>query len=215
MILPLKIIAMKKSKLSRTLTLAGMVTTACLCIGWADTWNDIKNSAGNVTSVRADFYQEKHMKILSRPLVSKGVFYFQSPNSLRWEYRFPVQNILLMHEGKTKRYTRKNGTITEDAGVRLSSMQVLLHEITRWLSGRFDENPSFSTSLEPGRKIVLSPKEKSLAKMIQRIELTLSNRPGIIQSVSIYEGKDSFTRFEFKNVTINQPLEDSLFRKMR
>jgi len=206
---------MKKSKLSRTLTLAVMLTTACLCIGWADTWKDIKNSAGNVISVRAEFNQKKHMKILARPLVSKGVFYFQSPNSLRWEYRYPVQSILLMHEGKTKRYTRKNGTITEDVGARLQSMQVLLREITQWLSGRFDENPSFNTSLEPGRKIVLSPKEKNLITIIQRIELFLSNRPGIIKSVIIYEDKDSFTRFEFKNMILNQPLEDSLFRKIR
>jgi len=154
------------------------------------------------------------MKILVRPLVSKGVFYFKAPHSLRWEYRFPIQSILLTHNGQTKRYIRKKGKVTEDAGADLPAVQVVLHEITQWLNGRFDENPAFSSHLEAGRKIVLRPKEKSLSKMIQRIELVLTDRPGIIKSVTIFEGEDSFTKIEFNNVMLNRPLLDALFRKI-
>jgi outer membrane lipoprotein-sorting protein len=185
-----------------------------MCLGWADTWEGIKKTASTVTSVRAEFVQEKHMEILARPLVSKGIFYFKAPNSLRWEYRSPIQSILLMHDGRTKRYLKRNGAIIEDKGAQLQSMQVVLQDISQWLSGRFEENPAFSASLEPGRKIVLRPKEKSLAIMIQRIELILSNRPGIISAVMIYEGEKSYTRFEFKNTVLNQPLQDSIFRKI-
>jgi outer membrane lipoprotein-sorting protein len=154
------------------------------------------------------------MEILARPLVSKGIFYFRTPNSLRWEYRSPVQSILLMHEGRTKRYIMRNGAITEDAGAQLQSMQVVLQDIAQWLNGRFEENPAFSASLEPPRKIVLRPKDKSLANIIQRIELILSDRPGIIAAVMIYEGEKSYTRFEFQNTILNQPLQDSIFRKI-
>jgi outer membrane lipoprotein-sorting protein len=188
--------------------------TAFMCIAWADTWQGIKDAASTITSVRAEFVQEKHMKILAKPLVSKGIFYFQAPNSLRWEYRSPVQSILLMHDGRTKRYLKRNGAFIEDAGAHLQSMQLVLQDITQWLNGRFEENPAFSASLESGRKIVLRPKEKSLATIIQRIELILSDRPGIIEAVMIYEGENSYTRFEFKNAILNQPLQDSIFRKI-
>ena len=205
---------MKKTQKPLFLIKALFLLTAFMCLGWADTWEGIKKTASTVTSVRAEFVQEKHMKILARPLVSKGIFYFQAPNSLRWEYRSPVQSILLMHDGRTKRYLKRNGAIIEDEGAHLQSMQVVLQDITQWLSGRFEENPAFSASLEPGRKIVLRPKEKSLATMIQRIELILSDRPGIIEAVMIYEGEKSYTRFEFKNTILNQPLQDSIFRKI-
>jgi outer membrane lipoprotein-sorting protein len=205
---------MKKSKIFPALAQAIMLVTACLCIGWGDTWEDVKTAAGKVSSITAEFTQEKHLKILSRPLVSQGFFCFQAPDSLRWEYQHPIQSVLLMHNGKTKRYIRRDGNTSEDAGANLQSMQVVLQEITQWLNGRFDENPAFSTLLEPGRRIVLSPREKSLAMMIQRIELVLSDRPGIIKSVIIYEGEQSFTKLEFNNVKLNQPLEDSLFRTM-
>jgi len=205
---------MKKIQKPHLLIRVLFLLTAFLCIGWADTWEGIKGAASTITSVKAEFVQEKHMEILARPLVSKGIFYFQAPNSLRWEYRTPVQSIMLMHDGKTKRYLKRNGAIIEDAGAHLQSMQVVLQDITQWLNGRFEENPAFSASLEPDRKIVLRPKEKSLASMIQRIELILSDRPGIIAAVMIYEGEKSYTRFEFKNAILNQPLQDSIFRKI-
>ena len=205
---------MKKKQKPHILISALFLLTALMCLGWADTWEGIKKTASTVTSLRAEFVQEKHMEILARPLVSKGIFYFKAPNSLRWEYRSPVQSILLMHDGRTKRYLKRNGAIIEDAGAHLQSMQVVLQDITQWLSGRFEENPAFSASLEPDRKIVLRPKEKSLATMIQRIELILSDRPGIISAVMIYEGEKSYTRFEFKNPVLNQPLQGSIFRKI-
>ena len=187
--------------------------TAFMCLGWADTWDSLKTAAGKVTSVKAEFIQEKHMKILSRPLVSGGVLLFQSPDSLRWEYKYPIKSILLLHNGRTKRYVQKNGRFVEDASANLQSMQVVVQEITQWLNGRFDENPAFTAKLESGRKILLVPKDPSFAKLIQRIELLLADRPAVIKSVVIYESQDSFTKLTFENVTLNQRLDEALFRK--
>jgi hypothetical protein len=185
---------------------------ACLSIGWGSSWEELK-SAGPIKSISAEFVQEKHMKILARPLVSSGVFYYQAPASLRWEYRAPVRNILLMNNDRTERHVATAAGLVKEAGANLQAMQVVMEQITQWLDGRFDENPMFAANLEPGPKIVLVPKEKAFAKMIQRIELLLSNRPGIIDTVTIYETDDSFTRLVFKNVAVNQPMDDSIFRK--
>lgn len=202
----------KKIKLMLVVFAAGtaaiLFTGTCL----ADFWEESRAAAGKISSVSAEFVQEKHMKILSRPIVSEGVFLFRAPDSLRWEYRSPVESVLLSHDGKTRRFVRREGVVTEDASAGLRSMQVVLQDITRWLEGRFDENPAFSVSRGPGRKIVMSPRDKALAVIIQRIELILSDRPGIMESVMIYEGEDSYTRLVFRNVIINRPLEDSLFR---
>ena len=189
--------------------------SAFMCIGWADSWDDLKRAAGTVTSVRAGFTQEKHMKILVRPLVSEGILLFQAPDSLRWEYKHPVQSILLLHNGNTRRFVQKGGSLVEDASANLQSMQVVVQEITQWLKGRFDVNPAFAARLEPGRKIVMVPREESFARLIQRIEVLLSDRPAVIKSVMIFESEDSFTKLDFKDVTLNQKLEDALFRKVK
>ena len=94
-------------------------------------------------------------------------------------------------------------------------MQVVVQEITQWLNGRFDDNPAFEARLEPGRKIVMTPRDESFARLIQRIELLLADRPAVIKSVMIYENADSYTKLDFKDVILNQKLDDRLFRKVK
>jgi outer membrane lipoprotein-sorting protein len=206
---------MGKEKKRHFLVSASILLTAFMCLGWADTWEGLKTAAGTVTSVKAEFTQEKHMKILARPLVSEGLLFFQAPDSLRWEYTQPVRSILLLHKGKTRRFVQKNGSLIEDASANLQSMQVVVQEITQWLNGRFDENPVFAARLEPGRKIVMVPRDDSFARFIRRIEIFLSDRPAVIRSVMIFESEDSYTRLDFRNVILNQKLDDALFREIR
>ncbi len=154
------------------------------------------------------------MKILARPLVSQGKFLFKSPNSLRWEYTRPLKSILVLHNGKTRRFVQKDGRLVEDASAELQSMQVVVQQITQWLNGRFDENPAFEARLAAGQKIVLSPRDAAIARLIQRIEILLSDRPGVIASVTIFESEDSFTKLIFQNVVLNTPLDDALFQQI-
>ncbi|RLB99742.1 MAG: outer membrane lipoprotein carrier protein LolA [Deltaproteobacteria bacterium] len=197
-----------------TLSIVVIAIASYMFIGWADSWEQIKTGAKEIKSVKAEFVQEKHLKILLNPLVSKGVFYYQAPGSLRWEYMSPVRSILLMHNGKMKRYVKTSEGLVKDASANLQAMQIVVQEITMWLNGRFDDNPNFIAVLKQGR-IILTPREKSLSMMIQRIELTLSNRPGVIKSVMIYENENSFTTLDFRNSRLNEKIEDSLFREVR
>ena len=205
---------MEAKKSYSTLSIFFLIAASCLTIGWADSWDQIKNAAGQVYTVRCDFIQEKHMKILANPLVSKGVLYFKVPGSLRWEYMSPVRSILLMYKGKTKRFIMRKDGFIEDSSANLQAMGFVLKEITMWLNGRFDENPQFAATLKAGHKILLLPKEKSFSMMIQKIELILSDRPGTIKSVIIYESDNSFTKLVFKKSILNDKIDDSMFRKI-
>lgn len=191
-----------------------IIFISLLFVGWGDSWEQIRSTAKDITSVEAEFVQKKHMAILAKPLVSKGKLYFQIPRSLRWEYMSPVNSILLMHDGTVTRYIKKGDTVTKDSSARLQSMQIVLQEIIMWMRGNFDANPGFKPELKTGRVIVLTPKEKSMADIIQRIELKLSSEPGVIKAVHIYENKQSYTVIDFMNVKMNAKLPDSLFRNL-
>jgi outer membrane lipoprotein-sorting protein len=200
---------------NQAIAAAMLLLSARLCFAWADNWDDLRAAAGRISSVSAAFVQEKHMKVLIRPLISEGLLYFQAPDSLRWEYRRPIESILITHAGHTKKFIRKDGKIIADAAANAPAMQFVTEEISRWFKGRFDENPVFAARLEPGRRIVLTPNDKGLAGMIQRIELVLSDRPGIMESVMIYESKNSYTRIIFTNVELNRPLDRKLFEEIQ
>ncbi len=197
--------------------LIGLLPACALLLGWADTWEDVQRESAKVTSVSARFSQEKHMQILTKPLISQGRFYFQAPDSVRWEYTSPVRSVLLMQKGKIKRYTAGSKGFAEDAGGPVDSMQFVLQEIGRWSKGQFTGSEYFSADLKGGKgaHIILTPKEKGIAAMISRIVITLSpDRPGVLQSVNIVEGERNYTLFEFTDAQINSPIGETLFRNV-
>ena len=204
---------MKKINNLNILLMLATVLVSFMFIGWSKDWDQLRKDAGQIKTISADFIQEKHLQILSRPLISKGVFYYEAPGSLRWEYQSPIRSILMMHEGKVTRYIWGENGFRKDSGLSLQAMQIVLQEITKWLGGHFDDNPDFTASLEPDRKIVLTPKKKAFSAIIRNIELILSDRPGVIKSVTIYEGEKSFTRIIFKNVRVNEVLKETVFRE--
>ncbi|MHB1184262.1 MAG: LolA family protein [Desulfobulbia bacterium] len=162
-------------------------------------------------SVQADFIQEKHLKILARPIVSTGSFTFQAPQSLRWEYRTPIRSILLMHGGKVRKFVEREGVLAEDKGMRLDAMQVVLAEISNWLDGRFTDNAMFTVSFPKKQTILLTPKEQGIAALISSIELKLGDQAGLLDKVIIFEGPDAFTSLTFSNRIINKEIPAAVF----
>jgi outer membrane lipoprotein-sorting protein len=193
---------------------AGLLLALCFCTGWADTWDGIRAAADQVDSISAEFVQEKHLPILARPLISRGIFYFRKPGSLRWEYREPVRNVLLMHQGNLQRYRQSEKGLQVENGGGLQAMHFVMTEISQWFQGNFDESRMFAARLEAERKVVLLPREAAFARVIEKIELQLADRPGLIESVTIYESQDSFTRLTFEKAVLNTAIPDTVFRSV-
>jgi len=167
----------------------------------------------SVRSVQADFIQEKNLKILVRPILSRGRFVFQAPGNLRWEYTTPFRSVLLLYEGKIRKFTEHDGALVEEKGLRLDAMQLVLGEISGWLNGRFTDNAAFTTEIRDERTVVLSPKEEGMRSFISRIELKLADQAGLLDSVTIFEGPDSSTRLIFSHAVLNQPIARTLFTR--
>nr|WP_319490721.1 outer membrane lipoprotein carrier protein LolA [uncultured Desulfobacter sp.] len=179
----------------------------------AASMTDIQKAAGTIRSISADFIQEKHMKIIVKPLISKGIIRFKSPDKLRFEYREPIQNILIMQAKSVSRYIRKDDTFVRDNAAAMGAMTVVMDEISQWLKGNFSTSV-FDAIVEetpaPGQ-IILTPKDKAMTHFIQDIVLVLSEQPGVFKEVVIRENQDSYTRLRFENVQLNQPIAPDAF----
>jgi outer membrane lipoprotein-sorting protein len=162
-------------------------------------------------SIQADFVQEKHLKILRQPIISTGIFAFQAPRSLRWEYITPIPSILLMHNGKMSKFIKTGGRFTEEKGIGIDAMQLMLGEISNWLEGRFSDNEMFTASFPDAKTIILTPRGQATGGLISKIELTLGERKGVLDTVTIFEGPDSYTRMTFSHAVINGNIPASMF----
>lgn len=202
-------------KINPVILIFSMAAIFLLCTGWNNSWQELKETAGNVHSVKADFIQEKHLKILKKNIVSRGHLFYRSPDSLRWEYVAPFRSILMMHGGKTTQYLKKEHGFEKSSGSGTEFMQIGLREISRWLSGHFEETSFFSVRLVPGEKIIFTAKDPSVSKFVNKIELIFSDKPGIMKSVRIYESEDSYTNFLFENTVINEEIDTSWFTEIK
>jgi outer membrane lipoprotein-sorting protein len=191
--------------------MVGIAALLLMAAGWTSSWDSIRSAARDILSVQADFTQEKHLQILAQPLRSSGRLIFAAPDRLRWEYRSPLASVLLMNEGRVQRFVKTGDVWTEDASAALPAMSFVMQEISRWMNGRFDENPDFDARLEPQGRIVLAPRKEALAAVIQKIVLQLAYTPGVIDSVTVFEDADNFTRLQFTDVIVNNPIDPALF----
>jgi outer membrane lipoprotein-sorting protein len=176
----------------------------------------LRMESAKIKTLQADFIQKKSMKILSKPLISEGRFYFAAPGSFRWEYTRPLKSMVISHKNNTKRYIYSDGAMVEDKTGGVQAMKIVLGEITGWMSGRFDQNPSFKATIskkKPDTVITLISAQKSTSAMIEKIEITLSSKAKAVKSVKIFEGSDNFTQINFNHVKINESVDASVFQE--
>jgi len=183
-------------------------------IASADGFEQLRSNSANIKTVQARFVQKKLMKILARPLISEGRFFYAAPDSLRWEYLKPLRSVVLSGKGSTKRYIMSGGKMVEDKSGGVKAMSIVLGEITNWMSGKFDGNPSFRATLKEGTNtlITLVPAEQNIAGMIEKIEISVVRKTMVVKSVKIIEGKNAATIIDFSNVEINKGINSSVFQ---
>lgn len=183
----------------------------------ADNFERLRRDSSRISTISADFVQKKFMKILSKPLVSEGKFYYTAPDSIRWEYSKPIKSVVISDKGNTKRYIASGGKMVEDKTGGAQAMKIVLDEVAGWMSGKFTSNPSFTATLKEGSntQITLTPVGKNMAGMIEKIEITVSRKDASIKSVRIVESATAETRIDFQHVVINQEIQPSVFQDVQ
>ena len=184
------------------------------CSAFADGFEQLRKDAANIITVQARFVQKKQMKILSKPLISEGRFFYAAPDSFRWEYFKPLRTIVISSKGEAKRYIMSGGKMAEDKSDGVQAMRIVLSEVVNWMSGKFDRNPSFKASLKEGTNtlITLIPEGQNMAGMIEKIEISVAKKSMAIKSVKIIEGENAATIIDFSDVEINKAINDSVFQ---
>jgi outer membrane lipoprotein-sorting protein len=180
----------------------------------ADDFARLRKDSARISTITADFVQKKSMKILSKPLVSEGKFYYAAPDSIRWEYSRPLKSVVISGKGSTKRYIASGGKMVEDKTGGAQAMQIVLGDVAGWMNGRFDANPAFTAAIREGTDmlITLKPKGKSMTGMIEKIEITVFRKDASVKSVRIVESATAETRIDFLNVVINKSIDPSVFQ---
>jgi outer membrane lipoprotein-sorting protein len=208
--------------LFRLLCVAGLLLSVrpAAAATWYEDWASIRRAAASIKSIETGFVQTRTLKILTRPLVSRGIMAFRRPSDLRWEYQSPLQTLLVAKSGNIHRLIKHDSTWVADASGRMEAMKIVLGEINLWLDGDFSSSKTFRPELRPARAgqaahVELIPLDPSLAKIISRITIGFGERPGTVSAIDIFEEGEGVTHIAFENSRFDQTIPDQRFEPPR
>jgi len=202
------------------LSLVVLAGPAVAAPAWYETWEGIRAAAATAKTIETSFVQTRSLKILSKPLVSRGMMAYRRPNDLRWEYQSPIETVLIVRAGQVSRFIRHGAAWVPDASARLEAMKIVLGEISLWLDGNFSASRTFRPQLRPAQGgqrayIELLPVDPALGKIIARITMTFADKPGVLDAIDIVEDKDNVTHIAFENQRLGGTIPDARFEPPR
>jgi outer membrane lipoprotein-sorting protein len=187
---------------------------------WQQDLDGIRKVAATVKTLEASFVQTRTLKILKKPLVSRGIIAYRRPNDLRWEYQSPLATLLVVRGGNAQRLVKHGGNWVTDSSAKLEAMKMVLGEINLWLDGNFSASKTFRPELRPTTKeqpahVDLIPLDPSLGKIISRIAIVFGERPGTVSAIDIFEPGEGVTHIVFENPHYGEAIPDERFETPR
>lgn len=164
-------------------------------------------------TLQADFRQEKELALLSNPEVSSGTFVFSKPNNVLWSYEAPKRVQMLVTAGALTTYypdLKKAERIDvrrfEDRIFKYMGASGAIDELARYFDFTFTDN-----SASPQWTLDLAPKSRAVAKRVRHIRIWIEKNSYLTSKFEYVEGDGDITRYEFKNIRLNQPVAQARF----
>jgi outer membrane lipoprotein-sorting protein len=171
----------------------------------------LKSTLAGMKSIKGDISQEKSFAFLTDKLVSTGIFIYQKENKLRWEFKEPIDYIILINESTMR--LREEGVEKKYKGINQILRQVK-EIILGCIDGSIMGNPNYRTLFSTNGtniRIQLQPKEKNLKEFIKQIDVEFARSGSILKKVTLTDPSGDMTDIQFSNIQSNQKIDAALF----
>ena len=168
-------------------------------------------------SMQASFEQRSKTEMLLEPEVARGVFYYQAPDKVRWEYYEPTPKVVLVDGGQmttwyrdlgraeTLRVGRQSDRILKYLGAS-SSLETLMEYFAlrvQWPESRGDDEPY---------RLKLTPRYERVAKHLDVIEVEVDRERFIPTRLHYVEAGGDETDYIFTEIEVDAAIPAERFR---
>lgn len=194
-------------------SLTALSANAAGAVTLADVIKHVQEQQKHTTTLQADFRQEKELALLAKPEVSTGKFVYSRPANVLWTYESPKRVQMVIAGGVLTTYyadlakaERVDVKRFEDRIFKYMGASGAIDELARYFDFTFTDSKS-----KPVYVLDLTPKNRAVAKRVQRIKLWIDKTTYLTSKIEYVEGDGDITRYEFTNVRINEPVPTSKF----
>lgn len=174
----------------------------------------VKVEQDRMGSLEAEFVQLKTSELLLEPEEARGVFLFDAPDSIRWEYRAPNPIVVLVRGDELITWYRDLGR-AQKMKIRHYSDQVFKY---LGASGSLETLMKYFTVVvefpeeetEP-YYVELTPRYARIAKRLELMEIWIDHQKFIPVRVRYVEPNGDHTEYRFDNLRVNTDIPQDRF----
>ncbi len=176
----------------------------------------VTRQAATARNLSCDVVQEKHLSMLSGPVIFTGRMIVQRPDRLRWEFISPIPSVFIINGSRVIRCVQGAAPMEIDINSSPALKQAAA-QMLAWVSGDLAGlRGMFHIRLAPkGVGIVLEPKKPGVSAGISRITILFDAFTLRPRTVRIDEQGGDWTRIIMSNYHINSVLPDGMFQGCR
>lgn len=172
----------------------------------------IDNMSKQTNSIESDFIQVKNLSILSEKITSKGHFWFQKQNNLRWEYSEPYKyiivinndKILIKDENKVKKYDMNSNKVFKEINdIMISCVNGNILNSNKFKIVYFENDKNF--------KLELIPHDKGMKESLKKINMYFDKNVTSVVKLDMIEPGDDITTIDFSNKKLNATIPPEIF----
>jgi outer membrane lipoprotein carrier protein len=162
----------------------------------------------------ANFHQETATEMLVEAEKSKGTFYYEAPDKVRWQYDSPTPKVIVingtelvtwykdLHRAEKVQVGRYSDAVFKYLGAS-GSLETLMD----YFSLRVD----FPKGSEP-YKIDLVPRYKRVEKRLRDMSVSIDGKLFVPVELSYTEPNGDSTHYEFSDFKVNHPIPAAQFQ---
>lgn len=172
----------------------------------------IDNMSKQTNSIESDFVQVKNLSMLSEKITSKGHFWFQKQNNLRWEYSVPYKysivinndKILIKDENKVKKYDMNSNKVFKEINdIMISCVNGNILNSNKFKIVYFESDKNF--------KLELIPHDKGMKESLKKINMYFDKNVTSVVKLDMIEPGDDITTIDFSNKKLNATITPEIF----
>jgi len=163
----------------------------------------------------ARFTERKELKLLAKPVISKGEFFYSRPNRVRWEYLDPDQKVFVITEEMYTAYypalkRAEEVPIKKFVGKRLFRFLGVgqkIGDLARYYDFRLaSENDLPGTDL-----LILTPRKRSVAGHVAEMKIWVDTDTSLPRQLQYVEVDGDTTLLTFEGMRSNAEIEAARF----
>jgi outer membrane lipoprotein carrier protein len=167
-------------------------------------------------SLVARFTEEKHLRLLAEPKVSRGRFYFNRPNQVRWEYDGPESKVFVITESRYVAYfpaarRAEDVDIRKFVGKRLFRF-LALGQTSGDLQAAYHIARAIDATSAGTHLLVLTPRRDRVRDRLAVLRIWVDGTTWLPRRIAYEEPDGDRTVLTFHDLRANVELAESRFR---